>query len=412
MPFNPIIAFLLSNALLIKAITACGLPYAGDLQDLSSFASSNRGALAKRHSVYHSPQKIALDNVRVFDGHKLTRPTTVIIDGTFIGTDATNAKHIDGRGAVLLPGFIDAHIHPMNVSDLESLAKNGVTTGYVMACYSAEMCTSLGGKGNDGLPSLLFSSAPASAPNSAHGNITARVDPSLGSILINSTSEVPTWTHRQLASNPDYFKLVAETPGLSQNTLTSLVKAARRVGKPTITHASMFEAYGQAILAKSDHIHHAPLDKPIGASMIKAILRNRQVVTPTLTMMRTTAKNNARKYNFRASLETVRSLHKAGVPILTGTDANLAPGVPAGVSFGTSIHDEMENLVEAGMSNAEALRAATNLPAKYFGLRDRGVIRPGMRADLVLVEGDPVADIKATRKIKKVWIGGVELSGV
>lgn len=72
----------------------------------------------------------------------------------------------------------------------------------------------------------------------------------------------------------------------------------------------------------------------------------------------------------------------------------------------------MVNLVEAGMTSAEALRAATELPAKYFGLRDRGVIKAGMRADMVLVEGNPLVDITATRKIKKVWIGGVEVSGV
>jgi imidazolonepropionase-like amidohydrolase len=71
----------------------------------------------------------------------------------------------------------------------------------------------------------------------------------------------------------------------------------------------------------------------------------------------------------------------------------------------------MELLVEAGLSTIQALQAATSLPAKYFGLTDRGVIAPGMRADLLLIDGDPIADIKATRKIKKVWLAGVEFTG-
>jgi imidazolonepropionase-like amidohydrolase len=65
-------------------------------------------------------------------------------------------------------------------------------------------------------------------------------------------------------------------------------------------------------------------------------------------------------------------------------------------------------LIDAGLSSVEALRAATVLPAQYFGLHDRGVIKPGRRADLVLIDGDPIADIHATRLIRRVWCAGVE----
>lgn len=78
------------------------------------------------------------------------------------------------------------------------------------------------------------------------------------------------------------------------------------------------------------------------------------------------------------------------------------------VMYGSSLHDELENLVAAGLTPVEALNAATVLPAKYFGLADRGVIREGMRADLLLVNGDPTTDITVTRNIVKVWVGGIE----
>ncbi|HEY9420130.1 MAG TPA: amidohydrolase family protein, partial [Thermoanaerobaculia bacterium] len=58
---------------------------------------------------------------------------------------------------------------------------------------------------------------------------------------------------------------------------------------------------------------------------------------------------------------------------------------------------------------AEALAAATANPAEAFGLADRGRIAPGLRADLLLVQGDPTADIKATRKIQRIWKAGVEV---
>ena len=78
--------------------------------------------------------------------------------------------------------------------------------------------------------------------------------------------------------------------------------------------------------------------------------------------------------------------------------------------LGESLHRELELLVVAGLSTIDALRAATSLPAKHFGLSDRGIIAPGHRADLVLIADDPIADISATRSIQRVWCGGMEIS--
>lgn len=84
-----------------------------------------------------------LTNVRVFDGHRLTEPRTVVIDGTLIGTDPAGGREIDGDGAVLLPGLIDAHVHLHGPRSLETLAAWGVTTGLDMACWPDERVTAL-----------------------------------------------------------------------------------------------------------------------------------------------------------------------------------------------------------------------------------------------------------------------------
>jgi imidazolonepropionase-like amidohydrolase len=73
------------------------------------------------------------------------------------------------------------------------------------------------------------------------------------------------------------------------------------------------------------------------------------------------------------------------------------------------LHDELALLVEAGLTPVEVLRAATVLPANYFGFEDRGVIEVGRRADLLLIEGDPTRDIAATRTIRGVWVAGVQV---
>jgi len=98
----------------------------------------------------------------------------------------------------------------------------------------------------------------------------------------------------------------------------------------------------------------------------------------------------------------VARLAAAGVPILAGTDT---PN--PGTAHGASLHRELELLVGSGLTPQLALQAATSAPARVFGLTDRGVIEPGRRADLVLVDGDPLTDITHSRRITRVWRGGV-----
>jgi imidazolonepropionase-like amidohydrolase len=68
-------------------------------------------------------------------------------------------------------------------------------------------------------------------------------------------------------------------------------------------------------------------------------------------------------------------------------------------------------LVDAGLSPVEALRSATILAAQHFGLADRRIIAPGQRADLVLIDGDPLQDISTVSKVAAVWCAGVPVAG-
>ena len=377
--------------------------------DPSTVAAENNKVRRTGDPASPAKTKIAIDNVRAFDGSKLLDVGTVVVDGNVIGTDPTGAQHVDGNGGVLLPGLIDSHCHPSNITHLEELSRFGVTTGLVMACYSAQLCASL--QNHPGLVDIRLGSAPAAAPGSVHGNITAAVDKS-GTLLVPNVTAVPQWIDQQVASHPDYIKLVAESPGLDQETLNALTLESHKRDKKVVCHAAAFDAIEQAVMAGVDHIHHAPLDKAIDACLAARIFFQNQISAPTLSIMQAIAKTLPQpSISYSTARTSVEMLRNSGVPILAGTDANLQPGLIATVPFGSSIHLELELLVDAGLSTVEALQAATSRPAKYFGLTDRGVIAPGMRADLLLVDGDPVADIKATRNIKKVWLAGVEYAG-
>jgi imidazolonepropionase-like amidohydrolase len=108
--------------------------------------------------------------------------------------------------------------------------------------------------------------------------------------------------------------------------------------------------------------------------------------------------------DFRTAIEIVAAMRRAGLKLMAGTDANgpfpsLIPGI--------SLHEELRLFVEAGFTPAEALRAATLAPAQFLGRQqDFGTVERGKVADLVLLDADPLADIRNTQKIRAVMLSG------
>ena len=110
------------------------------------------------------------------------------------------------------------------------------------------------------------------------------------------------------------------------------------------------------------------------------------------------------KRSAKRSTEHMLAAHKAGVPILAGTDCGVSNNY---VLPGWSIHEELEALVKAGLTPAEALRTATVNPARWRGEEaTEGTVEKGKRADLVLLRSNPLNHIGSTREIEAVFLGG------
>jgi imidazolonepropionase-like amidohydrolase len=108
---------------------------------------------------------------------------------------------------------------------------------------------------------------------------------------------------------------------------------------------------------------------------------------------------NLRQKVFDKDVAIVGALHRAGVPIVAGTDQT----VP-----GHSLHREMELYVQAGFTPMEAIQAATIVPARAMGLeKELGTVEPGKRADLIIVNGNPLESIQNIRKVEFVVTNGV-----
>lgn len=172
-----------------------------------------------------------------------------------------------------------------------------------------------------------------------------------------------------------------------------------------------------------DVITHTPLNRDLSAGEAAALAARGSVLIPTLTMMRGVSAAVGGKLTFRLLRQlkvappvdyahargSVIVARAAGLTIVAGTDANNETGAPFSPPHGTSLADELGLLVDAGLTPAEAVRSATTLPARTFGLNDRGVIAAGRRADLLLVDGEPTVDIGAIRNVRAVWIAGARV---
>jgi imidazolonepropionase-like amidohydrolase len=351
--------------------------------------------------------KIALTNVRVFDGERLAEPATVVIDGDRIGDDPAGARTQDGGGGVLLPGLIDCHIHLTDEATLTALARNGVTTGLDMGTEPPELVASL--RNRSGVTDVRSSGASATHPASMHAK---RMGRSAG--LVANPNAAKAYVAQRVAEGVDYIKIIIDLPGFDEPTVRALVEAARAHGLRTIAHAAARDAVLLAGAAGVDVLTHAPIDRPLDDSAVQRTRSSGEVVVPTLTMMEAIVErlNGIAPVSYDVARDTVGQWSRAGVTILAGTDANQAPSAPASPPYGTSLHHELQLLVDAGLSPVDALRSATILAARYWGLADRGVIAAGKRADLVLIDGDPLADISAVSKITAVWCAGIPVADV
>ncbi|UNI21213.1 hypothetical protein JDV02_007223 [Purpureocillium takamizusanense] len=380
-----------------------------------------------------TPHKVVITNVRVFDGRDLTSPTDITFsDGLIVGndSDASGAEVVDGTGRFLFPGFIDSHVHLSGARhQLEQLADYGVTSALGMGEWFPEKVNAL--RGSAGLTDILSAGIPATTPGSLHSKML----PIDSRAFVTGPADAPRFVRDRLAQGADHIKIVADAPGPSQETVNALVAAAHDQGKLVVTHAATYLPFSMALEARPrpDFITHVPRDKVLDEDEARKMAEAQQVSIPTLAMMASicsplpwsailrvllhpslllTVLKSRRFFagaeSYENSVASVQQLHRAGVKILVGTDSNEEEDSPFTIPHGESIHREMELLVEAGLAITDVLRGVTVLPAECFGLKNRGVIEPGRRADLVLLKENPLENIRATRQIERVWCGGIE----
>jgi imidazolonepropionase-like amidohydrolase len=385
-------------------------------------------------------------DVRLFDGDRVSEHRSVVVrDGVIVRIgDATlsappGAQVIAGRGRTLLPGLIDAHVHLSDSAeaDLRQSLALGVTTDLDMWNGGArfERIEQLRAADAPDVADVRTAGTGATAPGGHPTQMGGGSFPT-----IDDPADAQAFVDARIAEGSDYIKIIYDDlssigrhqPMLDKRTLKAVVDAAHARGKLAVVHILSEWQAKDAIEAGADGLAHLFTGATVSPDLATLAASHHVFVTPTLTvlfsdcgqpsgpriandsLLRPYIRPAMRKQAAMAfpptkgsrcegTKEAVRQLVRAGVPVLTGTDAP-SPGH----SYGASVHGEMELLDGTGLTPVQALTAATSAPARAFRLTDRGVIAAGKRADLVLVDGDPTRDITATRRIVSVWKRGVE----
>jgi imidazolonepropionase-like amidohydrolase len=377
-------------------------------------------------------------NAKVFDGTSSRDWTSVrFADGLITECSVASAAQegddvIDAGGGTVLPGLIDAHVHLVPGALAQSLTF-GVTT--VLDMFSkpdlvARVKEEAGSRLD--VADVRSSGIGATAPG-GHPSLMYAPFPTL-----TAADQAEQFVAERIAEGSDYLKIFSGIrglwPSLDSETIRALVIAGHANGLIVVAHVSSTAGVEEVVSAGVDVVAHVPANDELDLALVDRMAEAGIVVGPTLATVENTLgepggvavaadpllaevlgdawvrrlTSNVSEFPGREmppysrAEGNVRRLMDAGVTLLAGTDA---PN--PGTAFGASLHRELELLVRCGVRPAQALAAATAEPARVFDIADRGRVTAGLRADLVLVSGDPLTDITATRAIQRIWRGGV-----
>ena len=337
----------------------------------------------------------------------IVRPAFVTVRGDRIvsvldraGSTPRGAREIDLGAAILLPGLIDAHVHLLlggppaanasatlnagftTVQDLGSLesaalrGRDSIAAGWIPGPRVLASGPWLGVSGG----TCDFSGIGVRGPEAFARRVREDVEHGADLIKICVTG----W--------PEDGYRRPDSVETSEAELRAAVDEAHRLGRRVAAHAIGAAGVRRAVAAGVELIAHSGF---AAAATLGATAEHRIWLVPTLRSFEV----QPRTPGLDSLSAVMRRTLASGVPIAFGTDAGVIP-------HGRNAR-EFSALVRHGLSPARALRAATVDAATALGLGDRiGRLAPGLVADIIAVDGDPLADVTATERVRFVMLGG------
>jgi len=347
-------------------------------------------------------------------------------------------------GSTIIPGLVNAHGHVGDTQGLESnpafyTEENLLRQLRQYASYGVTTVVSLGGDGEAGVRLRDASTGPL---DRARLRIAGPV------ITATTPDAARADVDRVAAMKPDFIKIrvddnLGTTEKMPPDVWQAVIEQAHSHGLRVAAHIFYLDDAKALVRAGVDLLAHSVRDQEVDDELIDLMRARNVCLVPTLTRelstfvyesepdfftdpfflkgveasvveaLRDPERRNRTpssdiSYRYKAALEfastNARRLAEAGVGVAFGTDTG-----PPGRFQGFFEHLELELLAEAGLSPAVVLRMATGGAADCLGLSDTGDLAVGRWADFVVLAGDPLSDIRASRTIASVWVGGRQI---
>jgi imidazolonepropionase-like amidohydrolase len=363
-------------------------------------------------------QDLALKTRLAIDGHANAIHDAVIVvhDGKITsvqpnGRIPSGAREVDLTKFTVMPGMIDMHVHIAAHFDENSRERPSIA-----AFWAADNARKYLESGFTTLRSL---GAPNYVDVDLRNAINAGLipgprlfvsgEPLNESAIKVSDGEAPMreYVRKQVAANVDVIKIFGSLssragggPTYTLDQIKAAVEEAHKAGKPVAVHAHAAEAVRRAILAGADTIEHGAL---MDDATIDLMVQKQVVYVPNLYLAEYYLANG-QKFHFneeqlrytrefmKPRAEAFSKAVKRGARIVFGTDA------VAGMAGHTA--PEFERRIALGMSTKQAIAHTTSTPAAILGMGNKiGDLKPGMFADIIAVEGNPLDDIKALGRV-------------
>ncbi|MCU0290654.1 MAG: amidohydrolase family protein [Thermoanaerobaculaceae bacterium] len=313
----------------------------------------------------------------------------------------SGATVLDVRGLTVLPGLINAHVHTgYRGATLGAFARAGVTT-VIDLCGPADFGRVEEAWRTNGVARVLaaglFVTVPEGYPIVPFG--ATQVYP------VRSVAEARAAATWLIDQGADIVKIALESgrpagpsmPMLSPEETAAIVATAHARGVPVAAHVEFSRDLVRALDADVDVIAHMVVDNPSDALLARGIAQGVTWLT-TLEVWRYVSAASG-----TAAVVNLGRVARAGGTIALGTDFGSYPGMQLGTP-----RDELDLMLQAGMTPAEIVVAATRDGARAANRgADLGTVEPGKLADLLVVRGDPLADVRALADVRLVLRGGV-----
>lgn len=321
-----------------------------------------------------------------------------------------DAERIDAAGLVLMPGLADMHVH-LQETDLARYLASGITTVRNMWGHSAvrNMTQRIAAGALEG--PVVYSTSPGIDGPPAQWPVTQ---------IVESPAEAEETVARLVGDGWTMLKVYQD---LRAEVFAAVVEAARRHGVPFMGHVPHRVGLREALLYGQASLEHLGgydvalggargtpgwlnMDSSRVAEVVTWTWEAGAYVCPTLVVVKAITRANSSAADAAVVIGNRRSLvgalHDGYVPLLLGTDSGINIVAP-----GTSLHEELLEFTQAGLSPYAALAAGTIAAARFLGLeKEFGAIREGLRADLLLLERNPLEDVTAASDIVGIMVNG------